>query len=214
LLLLLGRLATGFKGRIALHQKALRIAIIAPEPARREILRAGLTVGGFDQLVDVALDGDLSAQLLLLSPDVLLMDVPMEDGGQFASYCAACRALGKPAVMLVDRSDRDMMAAAVEAGVGAYSVDGLRPERLPALVELALSRFDADLKVRLELEKARGALADRKTIERAKGLVMVRRGLSEPEAYALMRSTAMKSNQKLVEVAQSVLSADALLIEG
>jgi two-component system, response regulator / RNA-binding antiterminator len=199
---------------MSLEHKALHIAILAPDDARSAIVTAGLAAAGFQKLEAIADGPDLSLRLLQLEPDVLVVDIASPNEADFQRYCTACRALARPTVMMVERTDRDMMDAAIAAGVGAYSVDGLQPKKLPTLVALAVSRFKADHQLRTELDQARSALADRKLVDRAKGLVMLRRGLSEPEAYALMRSTAMKSNQKLVEVAQSVLSADALLIEG
>jgi response regulator NasT len=40
------------------------------------------------------------------------------------------------------------------------------------------------------------------------------RGLSEDEAYALMRRTAMNQNRKIVEIAQSLITAASLLDPG
>jgi hypothetical protein len=57
-----------------------------------------------------------------------------------------------------------------------------------------------------ELENARKALSDRKTIEKAKGLLMSRFELSEDDAYKRMRSTAMEQNKKMFDVAQTVIS--------
>jgi response regulator NasT len=62
-----------------------------------------------------------------------------------------------------------------------------------------------------ELDEARSALADRKTIDRAKALLIESRGIAEPEAYALLRSTAMNQGRKIVEVAEALITAYSLL---
>lgn len=62
-----------------------------------------------------------------------------------------------------------------------------------------------------QLESARGALAERKTVERAKGLLMKSRRLSEKEAYALLRETAMNQNKRIVEIAETLLSSAEIL---
>jgi response regulator NasT len=64
------------------------------------------------------------------------------------------------------------------------------------------------------LEEARSELEDRKVIERAKGLLMKSRKLSEPEAYALLRKTAMNQNRRIAEIAQSLVTAAGLLAPG
>jgi response regulator NasT len=99
----------------------------------------------------------------------------------------------------------------VEAGVSAYVVDGLRKERVKAIVDMAVSRFNAFDRLQRELTAARNELASRKTIERAKGILMRTRQLSEEEAYALLRQTAMNEKRKLVDIAQSVVTAASLL---
>jgi response regulator NasT len=113
--------------------------------------------------------------------------------------------------MFVDQSDSSMIEAAIDAGVGAYVVDGLRKERVKAVVDTAISRFNAFSKLREELDRTRQQLEDRKLIDRAKGILMKEKGLSEEEAYTLMRSAAMRDNLRISQVAQSVITAARLL---
>ena len=79
---------------------------------------------------------------------------------------------------------------------------------------MAISRFNAFARMARELEEARGELEGRKLVERAKGILMKSRGLSEEDAYALLRKTAMNQNRKLADVAQSLVTAAALLGPG
>ncbi|HEX7741404.1 MAG TPA: ANTAR domain-containing protein, partial [Sphingobium sp.] len=53
--------------------------------------------------------------------------------------------------------------------------------------------------------------SDRKIIDRAKSILMSQRGLSEPDAYALLRSSAMNQGKKIVDVAQALITASDLL---
>ena len=71
---------------------------------------------------------------------------------------------------------------------------------------MALERFRQSDEIRRELHKTQATLESRKTVERAKGVLMDQRGLSESEAYELMRKTAMKQARPLREVAESILS--------
>jgi len=95
----------------------------------------------------------------------------------------------------------------VESGVGAYVVDGLKKERVRSVVDMAVSRFKAFNDLRDELDRAKQALGERKLIERAKGILMKQHGLSEDEAYALLRKAAMSDNKRLVDIAQAVITA-------
>ena len=62
-----------------------------------------------------------------------------------------------------------------------------------------------------ELAEARSALAERKSIDRAKALLMKRRGVDEPTAYALLRKQAMDSGRRIADVAEALITAEALL---
>ena len=112
----------------------------------------------------------------------------------------------RPIAMFVDRSDQAEIEAAVEAGVSAYVVDGLKRER-----DMAISRFNAFSRMTRELEEARSELENRKLIDRAKGILMSTRGLGEADAYALLRKTAMNEKRKIADVAQAVITAAELL---
>jgi len=95
--------------------------------------------------------------------------------------------------------------------VSAYIVGGLKKERVTNILDLCISRFNAFSRLQSELDRAKGALEERKVIDRAKGILMKARKLTEEDAYALMRKTAMNENKKIVEIAQSVLTAAELL---
>ena len=103
------------------------------------------------------------------------------------------------------------MVAAVDAGVSAYIVDGLKKERVSAIIEMTISRFRATEKLRAELDEAKSALRDRKVIDRAKGYLMKSKNLNEADAYKLLRQTAMRQSRKIADVAEGLLSAIDLL---
>ena len=121
------------------------------------------------------------------------------------------RSVKRPIAMFVDRSDKGMIEAAIDAGVSAYVVDGLRQERVKPILDMAISRFNAFSRMARELEEARSELEGRKVIDRAKGILMKSRGISEDEAYRLLRKTAMSQNRKIAEIAQSLVLAAGLL---
>jgi len=121
------------------------------------------------------------------------------------------RAVKRPIAMFVDQSDTASIQASVDAGVSAYIVDGLKKERVKPILDLCISRFNAFSRLQAELDRTRTALEERKVIERAKGILMKVRQLSEEEAYALLRKTAMNENRKIAEIAQSIVTASELL---
>jgi two-component system, response regulator / RNA-binding antiterminator len=111
----------------------------------------------------------------------------------------------------VDQSDTASIQASVDAGVSAYIVDGLKKERMKHILDLCISRFNAFSRLQGELERAKSALEERKVIDRAKGILMKAKNLTEEQAYALMRKTAMNENKRIAEIAQSIITASDLL---
>ena len=120
------------------------------------------------------------------------------------------RAVKRPVAMFVDQSDAASIEAAVDAGVSAYIVGGLRKERVKNILDLCISRFNAFSRLQDELDRTRSALEERKVIDRAKGILMKAKNLTEETAYAMLRKTAMNENKKIAEVAQSVITAAEL----
>ena len=189
----------------------LRIAIIDESGLRATILEEGLREAGFDDIEVVLAQGAFVARLERMAPDVVLMNLGNPSRDSLEEMLAVSRALARPIAMFVDQSDDAMIGAAIDAGVSAYVVDGLRKDRVKPILDLAIRRFNAFSKLQAELDDARSELAQRKTIDRAKAILMESRDLGEAEAYALLRSTAMNQGRKIADVAEALITAAALL---
>ena len=164
-----------------------------------------------DGLRDEGHAGGLARRLTELQPDIVLIDLENPNRDTLTEIATAATPDERPVAMFVDRSDTSMMTAAVEAGVSAYVVDGLRKDRIRPVLETAIARFHTFARLRNELEATKAALAERKTIDRAKGILMKARGVSEEEAYALLRKTAMDQGKRIGEVAEGLVTAAGLL---
>ena len=117
----------------------------------------------------------------------------------------------RPIVMFTNDEDTSHVKDAVAAGVTAYIVAGLAPQRIRPILDVAMARFQHEQALRAELADARSELQGRKTLDRAKGLLMQRQGLTEQQAYDKLRKTAMDKGLKLVDVAQRILDVADLL---
>lgn len=189
----------------------MRIVIIDDSGLRATVLEEGLRDAGYDDIHIVPPRGAFVARLERMAPDVVLMDLGSPSRDTLEEMLIVSRALAKPIAMFVDQSDEAMIGAAIDAGISAYVVDGLRKERVKPVLELAVRRFNAFAKIQQELDDARTALSDRKIIDRAKSILMNQRSLSEQDAYALLRSSAMNQGKKIVEMAQALITASDLL---
>ena len=192
-------------------QPGLSILVIDDNRIRASIIEEGLREAGHEQ-VHVLIDiNDVARTIEAISPDVVVIDLENPNRDRLEHFFSLSRALQRPIAMFVDRSDTASIEAAVAAGVSAYVVDGLKKERVKPILDMAISRFNAFAGLRRELEQARNELGERKIIEQAKGILMRSRNLSEADAYALLRKTAMNQNRRIAEIAQSLVTAAGLL---
>ncbi|QDY99697.1 ANTAR domain-containing response regulator [Nitratireductor mangrovi] len=190
---------------------SLAILVIDENRIRASIIEAGLREAGHDRVTLVHDVSGIARRITEINPDVIVIDLENPNRDMLEDMFRLSRAVRRPIAMFVDRSDSASIEAAVEAGVSAYIVDGLKRERVKPILDMAISRFNAFSRLTRELEDARSELAARKVVERAKGILMKSRGLSEDEAYRLLRSTAMSQNRKISEIAQGLVTAAELL---
>src|SRR6202165_4271265 len=188
-----------------------KIVIVDESPIRAAILEEGLREAGFTGVVHISEMQSLRARSYALDPDVILIDLENPSRDVLEQMFQVSRAVRRPIAMFVDQSDAASIQAPVDAGVSAYIVDGLKKERIKPILDLCISRFNAFAKLQNELDPAKSPPDDRKVIERAKGILMKLKGLTEDEAYILLRSTAMREKKKIGEIAQSILTASEML---
>jgi len=189
---------------------SLKIVIVDKNPIRAAILEDGLREAGHVQVVRIDDTAHLLARVYATDPDVILIDLENPSRDVLEQMFQVSRTVRRPVAMFVDQSDSASIAAAVDAGVSAYIVGGLRKERVKNILDLCISRFNAFARLQDELDRTRSALEERKVIDRAKGILMTAKSLSEEAAYALLRKTAMNESKKIAEVAQSVITAAEL----
>jgi AmiR/NasT family two-component response regulator len=111
-----------------------------------------------------------------------------------------------PFAMLVTDVDPAVNNLGMAGGVELYSIDDGLPKPMRSIrdvVEAQSRRIDD---INTQLESARVALTERKTIERAKGILMRSRRLSEKDAYTLLRQTAMSQNKRIFDIAEAIIS--------
>jgi response regulator NasT len=187
----------------------MRVLVVDPDPARAALVAEGLAgveplevrhVATFDQ-----------TEAWRFAPDVVVVASDSPDRDTIESLRESSAANPRPVVMFVDRSEPGLAEEAVRAGVSAYVVDGLAANRVRAVLEVAMSRFQLMNQLRQDLEKAKADLASRKTVERAKALLMKERGLEEEQAYRLLRKLSMDTGRPLGAVAADLLAFAGVL---
>ena len=160
----------------------MRIAVIDENPVRAAIMEDGLAEVGERDVFVISERNGMARAIEIIDPDVILIDLGNPSRDMLEEYFVVSRAISRPIAMFVEQSDDDAIAAAIDAGVSAYIVDGLSQHRLKPILDLAVRRFQAFSRLQTELKEARDALSERKIVDRAKRILIRKRHLSEPEA--------------------------------
>ena len=190
-----------------------RQSIIVVEQDQERALRIvdGLREAGDHDILVISESTSLARRIADRKPDIVLIDVGNPSRDVLEELALASGPMERPVAMFVDRSDAALTRAAIEAGVSAYVVDGLRPDRIKPILDAAIARFHMFQRMRAELAATKAALEERKIIDRAKAILMKARGIGEEAAYALLRKTAMDQKRRVADIAQQLVMAAGLL---
>lgn len=188
--------------------------LIDQNRGRVAILEQALLDNSYEVVARSSVEEDLLQRIAQVEPDVIIVDMESPDRDTLESMRSISRDQPRPIVMFAEKSDRISIGEAVKAGVSAYVVDGMSPGRLNAIMEVAIARFREFQALRNELEETKSRLEDRKLIDKAKGILMKQKGMSEDEAYKVIRKMAMDRNIKIGEAARNVIIVADLLVGG
>ena len=144
---------------------ALRIVVVAPDLAiadpddehaatqaeRSRALRIGLLENNFNLIATLPADVFLSERLAQLQPDMIIVDAESEARDALEHVVMATRAARRPIVMFTNDEDTTHVKDAVAAGVSAYIVAGLAPQRIRPILDVAMARFQHEQALRAEL---------------------------------------------------------------
>lgn len=189
----------------------LRIIVVDDECERANMVSEALETAGFTVAGILAAGRGLPAKVEELRADVVIVDIGSPDRDLLADMRVISFEKQRPVVMFADDSTPEIIAMATEAGIAAYVVDGLEPDRVKPIIDVALARFAQFRDLRGQLDKAKASLIERKQIEKAKGILMKCRKCDEDEAFRQLRKMAMDQKSRLADVAKKVIEAAELL---
>ena len=179
------------------------------EPSRKNLFRV-LAESGFE----VAGDGTSGAGALELSlaanPEVILMAVGLADMDGIRAARKIMQAHPLPVILLTSHFDAVTIERAKRAGIMGYLVKPLRGSELAPAIELAIAHFEEFIALRKENDNLKKTLEARKIIERAKGILMANQGLSEADAFTLIKRKSMDMRKPMAEIAQALVLSDEL----
>lgn len=188
----------------------LRVLLIDDGAHRVGLIRDELARQGCDVVGVVEQATLIHDCVVRLAPDVVIVDSESPTRDTLEHLALLGSRHPRPVVVFAEDDADSPMRQALAAGVSAYVVAGLKPERLAVVLKVAIARFEQEAALRAQLEGMSARLAQRKTIERAKGLLMKSAQISEDEAYSRLRRQAMDRGVPLHAMAEKVIEAHQL----
>lgn len=189
----------------------LRVLLVDDTGKDIRILHDALVAAGHEIVGEAETALELIEKAEKTAPDLIIVDTESPSRDVLEQIALMSQDTPRPIVMFTDDGDEASIARAFSAGVTTYIVEGLQPERVRSILDVARARFAAEQSLREELERTKGELAARKTIERAKGILMDTRKIAEQDAFRLMRKMAMDKQSSLVAIAEQIVAARELL---
>ena len=186
----------------------ISIAIAEDEPLMQKYLQETLTLLGHRVTSLAGTGREFIEQCKANRPDLVITDIRLPDMDGLAAAAEVYAAGPIPIIVVSAFHDPELVQRAERDHVLAYLVKPIKQQDLEPAIAIAMSRFQEFRAMHQEAANLRQALEDRKLIERAKGLLMKRAGLDEPEAFRRLQKLARDKNQRLVEIAQVIVTAE------
>ena len=190
------------------NQEPVRIVVAEDEALIRMDLVEMLGEAGYLVVAQASDGAEAIALVAEHKPDLAILDVkmPILDGISAAEeIIATC-----PVLMLTAFSQRELVDRARDAGVMAYVLKPFTINDLVPAIEIAISRHVQMKSLAEEVADLHDRLETRKMIDRAKGILMAALNLTEPQAFSWIQKAAMDRRLTMKEVAQAVISPDAV----
>ncbi len=182
----------------------LNVLLIESDPDNI-LLENSLNNSGF-KCLKVQYSPEFLVLIKEISPDIIILNLDTPS----AKLLAELKNTPLPVIMFASDGNIDTINQVIKAEVSAYIIDGINPDRLNNIINVAIARFKHQQSVNLALEEARAKLEDRKQIDRAKAILIKTQNFSEDEAYHTLRKLAMDRNITLGEMAKNVIALSEL----
>lgn len=169
------------------------------------LLLPELEAAGIQVLGVVAERSKLVREVVRHAPDLVICDDPLPDEALFRATQSIADISPRPVIVFTSDSDAGHIERATESGIHVYVVNGYGANRLRPLVHLAQARFRREQALRAELLDVSSRFEERKMVDRAKGILMRARQLSDDDAFQILRTASMHSNQRLGQVSQHII---------
>jgi response regulator NasT len=181
----------------------LRVLVADEDKQALDDVAAVLRSLGHDVVARATSPDGASAAIAEDKADVAMVKLHSDDAHALELIEELTDAGACPVVALLDRENPDFVARAAEHGIIAYA-QPVDDESVKSSLEIAVRRFAELSDLGDAVGELEGAIGRRATIERAKGILMERHGISDREAFEMLRAEARSNNRRVYDVASDV----------
>jgi AmiR/NasT family two-component response regulator len=192
------------------RHRGLRVLVANEDKQALDDVTRILNELGHEVIARAVSNAEVAAQIHREEPDAALVKLHADEEHALELIDEIVEGADCPVLALMESDDLDFVSRAAEKGIYAY-VSPLSKEAVQGAIDIAVRRQSEMARFEKAVEQLEGALDRRAIIERAKGILMERHGISEREAFELLRAHARSNNRRVVEVALSVTEGAALL---
>lgn len=186
--------------------ETIKVMLVDNDSGRSALLSQALLDHGYEVIARVEPGPSLLAKVSQIMPDMIVIDTESPDRDILESMYLLNEHNPLPVVMFADEDNETVIQEAIKSGVSGYIVKGVDMERVKPIMSVAIARFREYQALKDELKQTKSELEQNRLIDKAKRLLMAQKGVTEQEAYEAIRKRSMDSNQKLYEVAETIIS--------
>ena len=179
--------------------------LIEDPQVRTSRLKKALLDFNYQITKQLSFNDNIITEVEYCNPDILILSTDLASDKMLKDLAEINKLLPLPIVIFAEYDSPNVIKKAIKAGVSAYVVHEILPQRIKSILLVANERFKAVQALRNELKQAKSQLEDRKYIERAKGYIMQQKQISESEAYAALRNMAMDQSSTLATVSKNII---------
>lgn len=188
------------------RHKPLRTMLVGARPEHSAMLEKGLSKSGLQVISTLPDASGLLFQIEQHKPQVIIVLTPTPDRELLENLSLIEQHRPTPIVMFSREEDPILIEQAIHAGVNAYRVENIDPEKVRPVIDTAIIQFKMFQALHCQLSSTERELADNKVIVQAKRLLIKQHKLSEQDAHKNLRTLAMNNSQTMATVARNVVA--------
>jgi response regulator NasT len=189
----------------------MSVLLIEDNPGLSSPLKKALKDFNFHVIKQITFDDDIMNQIELCNPDFLILAVEQPSKKLLYDLTEVNQLMPLPIIIFAETDSVTVIQNAIKAGVSAYVVHEIFPQRINSIISVAKERFKTVQALRNELKQAKTQLESRKLVERAKGYIMEMKKTNENESYVMLRKMAMDQGLPIAMVAKNIIDVHELL---